>query len=147
MRGHSLLELTLGIAIIAILATVVLVSLKPNEELARTELAKARSEANALTQSIRLFANDRKALPVAPEYVFAPGGTAVPICTQEYGAQFPDDCVSLIPLLGAGYIGAIPVQPSHASDKYTGFYYRSCDGEKFLDVVATEDAGQAVECP
>ena len=105
-KGFTLLEILLVIATIGILASIVLVSINPNRQLAQVRNAERRSEVNTIYKAIEQYLIDKGSYPAGIT-------TSIQdICINGNTTN----CVNL-GVLVPDYIAAIPIDPGGAAYK------------------------------
>jgi len=120
IKGFTLIEVLLVIAILAILAAVVIIALNPAKQLAEAQNAQRRSDVRAILDAVHQYAVDNYgSLPAE----IASGNTCiddgVPICVA---GQSCDGGVSLDSIIEEEkYLINIPSDPTAATDVDTGY--------------------------
>lgn len=105
-KGFTLLEILLVIAAIGILASIVLVAINPNRQLAQVRNAERRSELNTIYKALEQYLIDKQGYPVGIT------DTEQDICTNNNTTG----CVNL-GVLVPDYVSSIPVDPTGISYK------------------------------
>jgi prepilin-type N-terminal cleavage/methylation domain-containing protein len=117
--GFTLVELLIVIAIIAILAAAVFVSLNPAQRFQDARNSRRASDINSLLTAIKVSQIDNKGAYLAAINGLNTGtiymiGTATsgcnPTCTTAVTSA--TSCVDLSGLVSAGYLGSVPVSPN-----------------------------------
>jgi len=115
IKGFTLLEILLVVAAIGILASIVLVAINPNRQLARVRNSERRSEVNTLYKALEQYLIDNGNYPST-----VPTSSMQDICNtgleQVGGAT---SCIGKVDLrvLVPNYLAGIPVDPSGSSYK------------------------------
>ncbi|MBI1812630.1 prepilin-type N-terminal cleavage/methylation domain-containing protein [Candidatus Peregrinibacteria bacterium] len=111
-KGFTLIELLLVIAIIAILASIVIVAINPTRQLGNARDAQRHSDINTIVNGVYQYAIDKNGIPTTIS------ATATAICKN---GVYMAGCVSLGMLSGT-YLVSIPMDPkTPAGSGYTGY--------------------------
>jgi len=119
-KGFTLLELLITIAILAVIATIVMVVIDPAVQFRKARDAQRGSATKELQKAIEQYYVKNNAYPAN----ILPGwGNAYPICQQ---GQTNTSCLNIDAIV-PDYIAAIPVDPSETGTLQTGYevYYDS----------------------
>lgn len=132
VRGFTLIELLIVIAIIAILAGVVFVSLNPLERFQDARNAARWTDVTAVLSAIKVdqvdnggsYLSSINSLTAGTNYMI---GTAVTGCNPATCSAVTGltNCTNLTGLVTEGYLAKIPVSPAGAgtwTDALTGYY-------------------------
>ncbi len=128
-RGFTLIELLIVIAIIAIIAGVVFVALDPLTRFQDARDSRRWSDATALLSAIKVNQVDNRGSYLATinsttaglAYMIGTNGaTGCNVACTATTTQA--SCVDLTGLVTAGYIGAIPQDPSSGTAAMTRYY-------------------------
>ena|SRR3989338_11412494 len=149
--AFTLIELTIVIAVIGILATTVFVALQPAKRLADARNARRLIDVQNLLIAIKANATNNGGtylasiaeLTVAMEYQI---GTAVIGCDSGCTAVTTEAaCADLTGLVPAGYLGAIPTDPSTGTAAETDYYViRNASGTVTIGTCDSEGGVNAV---
>ena len=133
-NGFTLIELLIVIAIIAILAGVVFVSLNPLERFEDARNAARWTDVTAMLSAVKVdqvdngggYLTEIAGLTSQENYMI---GTAISACDTNCSVvNDSDNCVDLTALTTEGYLARIPVSPDAATpatswdDTLTGYY-------------------------
>ena len=114
IKGFTLLEILLVIAIIAILAAIVIIAINPGKQLAESRNAQRRSDVNTVLNGVYQYSIDNNGT--------LPGGigaSATDICRT--GASSCAGLIDLTTLTASGkYLVSIPNDPNSSGDS-TGY--------------------------
>ena len=161
ISGFTLIELLIVIAIIAILAGVVFVSLNPLKRFQDARNASRWTDTTAILSAIKVDQVDNggsyfTALNAAPPTIYPARnymiGTAVTGCSQSAGvplascpsgATTTDSCINLQELSDQGYLAKIPVSPNGTGtwDATLSGYYLSKNANGSVTVGACDAEG------
>lgn len=162
-RGFTLIELLIVIAVIAILAGVVFVSLDPLSRFRDARDAARFTDVTAILSAIKVDQVDNRgsydyglrfynsgpavATDFATNYQISSGTTTSNCDTNCSFATTTAACVNLQSIVDQGYLGKIPVNPNGSgswNQTYTGYYLRrngngsvavgSCDAESVAPI-------------
>lgn len=153
--GFTLIELLIVIAIIAILAGVVFVSLNPLKRFQDARNASRWTDITAVLSAIKVDQVDNGgayfgALNAVPPTIYPARnymiGTAVTGCnpaTCSSGATTTDSCINLAELSDQGYLARVPVSPSGAGtwDATLSGYYLTKNTNGSVTIGACESEG------
>jgi type IV pilus assembly protein PilA len=129
-RGFTLLEILLVIAAIGILASIVIVAINPNRQLAQARNAERRSEINSLLNGVYQYSLDNNGnLPVDSDTVNNTVDTTLREITLDTNVTCADadagDEVNLNEDLVSTYLSAIPVDPQNSETNCSGYTIQS----------------------
>lgn len=114
-KGFTLLEVLLVVAIIAILASIVIIAINPNKQLGDSRNAKRRADVNTILNAVYQYTID--ATGTLP--------TAITTSNTEV-CKTGGSCSGLIDLAvltaSEKYLTAIPIDPSATTTNGTGYY-------------------------
>jgi type IV pilus assembly protein PilA len=114
-KGFTLLEVLLVVAIIAILASIVIIAINPNKQLGDSRNAKRRADVNTVLNAVYQYSID--ATGTLPTTITT---SSTEIC------RTGGTCTGLIDLsvltASEKYLTAIPIDPSSTSTNGTGYY-------------------------
>jgi prepilin-type N-terminal cleavage/methylation domain-containing protein len=115
-KGFTLIEVLLVIAIIAILASIVIIAVNPARQIAQSNNAQRRSNVNAILNAVSQYGVDnRGTLPSG-----IPTSTATDICQTT--AVDTSGCVDLSVLTSNQlYLSAMPYDPTSNTVNLTGY--------------------------
>ncbi len=126
-RGMTLVEITLTLTIVALLAGVVFLAIDPAARLQESRYARALSEAKEIEKAIHLFANDVQEEPGWQPDVSIPFQgrmSRMNICMPGIASNItPDYCVNLDELVDEGFLPQMPIyeDPDGREPNVTGF--------------------------
>lgn len=127
MRGFTLLEILLVVAVIAILASIVIVAINPPKQLGDTRNVQRRSDIRAILDAVHQygianngsFPADIDSLPATAQVL----GTSTTGCDATCTAQTTTiACVNLVGYLVPTYISSIPFDSSSGGAGNTDYY-------------------------
>ena len=127
-KGFTLIELLIVIAIIAILAAVVFVSLKPATRFESARDARRQTDIETIASALVTYQADNsgsfpasvEALTLGSSYIV---GTAASGCDSGCTATTTQTaCVDLAALVTGGYMGSVPQDPSSGTAAKTLYY-------------------------
>lgn len=150
-KGFTLIELLIVIAIIAILAGVVFVSLDPLTRFQDARDAARWTDVTAVLSAIKVdqvdngggYLTNVTALTAGTNYMIGTAsiGCNVSACSEVTASA---NCVNLTDLSTQGYLGNVPVSPNGAgtwSDSLTGYYLsRNTNGSLTVGACDAEGA-------
>jgi prepilin-type N-terminal cleavage/methylation domain-containing protein len=149
IKGFTLIELIIVIAVIALLAAATFVAINPAKRVGDANNAKRWSDITAIADAYQAYIADNSGTAptsttagVTYSIATTTGGTAnLSICIGATGnATDTAQYIDLSALVTAGYIGQIPTDPSYvAGDLYnTGYYfYRESTGKMIVGACET----------
>ncbi len=120
-KSFTLIELLIVIAIIAILATTIIIITTPGERLAQTRDATRATHLNSLKTILYTYQIDNS----EGFELLGIGNIAKDICnlnSLQGEEECPEDLIDLTPLVNEGYIATIPIDPQVAQDNITTGY-------------------------
>jgi type IV pilus assembly protein PilA len=145
-KGFTLLEILLVIAAIGILASIVIVGINPNRQLAQARDAERSSEAKSLQNALYQYVIDNNGT-----YPTGLLGTETEICAT--GSLKDTDALGAIVCTGMldmrvlvpTYLAAIPVDPQATGSESGYRAYKDADGQRAF--VKPEKKEVSVTCP
>lgn len=148
-HGFTLIELLIVIAIIAVLAGVVFVSLNPAQRFADARDARRQTDVENVAAALQTFQVDNNgAYPATVTSLVAGNGymigTDVSGCNAGCTAQTTQAaCVDLTELSTDGYLGTIPMDPASGTSAKTDYFMiRNSNGT--VRVGACDPDGSAI---
>lgn len=148
-RGFTLIELLIVIAIIAILAGVVFVSLNPAQRFADARDARRQADVENVAAALKTFQVDNDGAYPATVTALVAGsnytiGTNVSGCDAGCTAKTTQAaCVDLTELVTDGYLGTVPVDPAGGLATETD-YYMTRNSNGTVEVGACDPDGAAI---
>lgn len=127
--GFTLIELLLVIGIIAILASIVIIAVNPQNQLSSAKQAKRNNESAAIQNSINQYYLDNGGFPGDKTW-----GTTKATSTDICAPGVTDaSCINIENDLVPTYIAAIPVDPLETDPNLSGYAgYETTSGTAFL---------------
>lgn len=128
LRGFTLIELLIVIAIIAILAAVVFVSLNPATRFQKARDARRQTDVETIAAAVVTYQVDNNgsypsavsSLTAGSNYIV---GTATSGCDSGCTATTTQaSCVDLSALVTGGYLGSVPMDPASGASTKTLYY-------------------------
>lgn len=119
LKGFTLIEVLLVIAILAILATITIVAINPSKQLGEAQDAQRRNDVRAILSAVRQFSIDNNGqYPETLEWGNSCLVDGYDICQTEVDC----DGINLQELAQDGlYLNEIPSDPSASSPDLTGY--------------------------
>ena len=122
IRGFTLLEILLVIAIIAILAAIVIVAINPSKQLADSRNAQRESDVNTILNGVYQYSVDNNgSIPTIPT------GTCALVAANQICKSTPTGtCSTGVDLTtlttNQKYVTSLPIDPNVSSTDGTGYY-------------------------
>lgn len=130
-KGFTLLEMLIVLTIIAILATVVFVSLDPMTQFAEGRNARRWSDVNNISTAMYRYVISKKAFPIGLDDKIRQLGTANSGCNITcVGAE--NSCLDLSSQLKP-FLDSLPIDPKNGSSEKT-FYSVSKNSDNVISV-------------
>jgi prepilin-type N-terminal cleavage/methylation domain-containing protein len=144
--GFTLIELLIVIGIIAVLAAFAFVALNPLARFQDSRNAKRWTDVNTILAAVKLHQVDNKgayldditALEAGSYYQIGAGESNIACDNPEYLIE--PNCISLEPLVTAGYLASVPFDPNATGASATNsHYFLMRDSRGFITVGACDE--------
>jgi type IV pilus assembly protein PilA len=157
--GFTLIELLIIIGIIAILASIVFVSLNPLAKYQDARNARRWSDINNIISAIKMYQTEHKgaylaSLDALDEDKYYQIGTndagdCNETCELPSGMNLQVDCVNLATLVDDGYMASIPYDPNdaNASSDMTKYYFLKNSNKSITVGACVPEKGTNAEVP
>jgi len=127
IRGFTLLEVLLVIALIAILAAIVIIAINPNRQLGQGRNTQRRTDVNTILQAVYQYTiNNNGTMPTALDASSTTSqvlGTNTSGCSRTCTATTTEaSCVDLSSVLVPTHIVGIPLDPTSGTATNTDYY-------------------------
>lgn len=139
-KGFTLLEVLLVVALIAILAGIILVAIRPAERIRQANDTQRQADVATILNAVYQYAIDNNgtlpesaALETEDRYQLGEADHAGRTCNTDCPNIASDNCLDMsTDLVGGGYLAAIPLNPglgdaTFITDDYTGYYIEQAD--------------------
>lgn len=122
-KGFTLLEILLVIALIAILASIVIIAINPSKQLADGKNAQRRSDVNTILNAVYQYAIDNNGTIPATIIESTCDNTATKlICKAAQGGTCATGTDLTVLTASEKYLPSLPADPTGATSDGTGYY-------------------------
>jgi prepilin-type N-terminal cleavage/methylation domain-containing protein len=158
-RGFTLIELLIIIGIIAILASIVFVSLNPLAKYQDARNARRWSDVNNIISAIKMYQTEHKGAYLASlealddDTYYQIGtndsGDCNETCNLNSKKNLQPSCVDISTLIDDGYIASIPVDPNadNASSELTKYYFLKNSNKSITVGACAPEKGTNADIP
>jgi type IV pilus assembly protein PilA len=145
-KAFTLIEILLVVAIIAILASIVIIAINPAKQLADARNAQRWSDVNTILNATYQYAIDNNGdmpnnIPVSNTCSTSIGGAE--ICQTDVGCSGLADLSVLTN--NQTYLIQMPVDPQETSASQTGYYIVQNDDDRIIVCAPSAEQGEAIE--
>ena len=122
-RGFTLLEILLVIALIAILASIVIIAINPSKQLADGRNAQRRSDVNTILNAVYQYAIDNNGTIPATITQSTCDATATKlVCKAAQGGTCATGTALTVLTASEKYLPSLPIDPIGGTTDGTGYY-------------------------
>lgn len=133
-KGFTLLEILLVVAIIAALASIMIISLNPSKRLTDSNNVKILANSKELEKALSLYVLENNGqFPTEIQTLINQGKTKIPICKPSQSCGGVDLTSTLV---NGGYLSFIPVNPNYETTVNTGIEIHYSAQNNSLQVVS-----------
>ena len=156
-RGFTLIELLIVVAVIAILAGLLFVTLKPLQRFQDARNAQRWADVNALLSAIKLDQVDNggsyhtavTAMTDNTYYHIGDASTGCDTTCLNLTVDLQAACVDIYGLIDEGYLAELPLEPNNtnASEDHIGYYLYKFDSGQICVGACAEEQGSNSSAP